>query len=286
MTEIFEIASPDDAALDVVFLHGLDGDARKSWSSGGDDSFWPLWLAQDVERIAVWSVDYDAWSSGWRGRSMSIPDRAINVLALLQNHEIGRRPICFVAHSMGGLLVKEMLLHASEAGTAYSAVAEMTKGVVFLATPHTGSGTAKAVRALGSVYRGTPAVEDLVRNEPHLRQLNDRYRDWLDYRAIRTLAFFETQATGGLRVVDESSANPGIAKVRPIPVDANHVSICKPVSRRDVVYGQIRRFIAGLLDGQVNHPQSAGRHVAVDGANYGVIVTGDGNVIDPKRLDP
>ncbi|WP_169789702.1 hypothetical protein [Actinoplanes subtropicus] len=63
MTEIFPVRSAEDSIIDVVFLHGLDGDARTSWSGGDDQLFWPQWLAEDVEHAGVWTIDYDAWSS-------------------------------------------------------------------------------------------------------------------------------------------------------------------------------------------------------------------------------
>jgi len=240
----------------VVFVHGLDGDARKSWTVSGS-SFWPLWLAEDVAEVAVWSVGYAAWSSGWRGQVMPIQDRAINVLAQLQNNGIGDRPLCFVTHSMGGLLVKEMLLHAAEGRTEFAHFATATKGVVFLGTPHTGAGLAKVINALGVVYRGTSAVGDLKRNSAHLRQLNDRYRNWVDVVGIRNLVFFETLPTKGVHVVDEGSANPGLARVKPIPVDANHIDICKPADRTSVVYGQVRRFIAEIRTSELSDHDSA-----------------------------
>lgn len=234
---------PEQAVLDVVFIHGLDGDGRKTWSRKDAESFWPEWLAAELEGVAVFTVGYDAWSSGWRGRSMPMQDRAVNLMAQLQNHGIGERPLCFVTHSMGGLLVKEILLHAAEGRTDFAPFAAATKGVVFLATPHTGAGLTKAVKALGMLYRGSPAVDDLERNKPYLRHLNDRYRDWVDEVKIRNLVFFETQPTKGVRVVDEASANPGLARVTPIAVDANHVDICKPTDPESLVYGQVKRFI-------------------------------------------
>ncbi|WP_460396382.1 NACHT domain-containing protein [Actinophytocola sediminis] len=240
----------------MVFVHGLDGDGRGTWSRKDAESFWPEWLATDLAEVAVFTVGYDAWSSGWRGRSMPMQDRAVNLMAQLQNHGIGQRPLCFVTHSMGGLLVKEILLHAAECRTEFAAFAEAAKGVVFLATPHTGAGLAKAVKALGVLYRGSPAVDDLERNKPYLRHLNDRYRNWVDDVKIGNLVFFETRATKGLRVVDEMSANPGLARVTPIGVDANHVDICKPVDPQSLVYGQVKRFVSSLCD-TLGHPGPA-----------------------------
>ncbi|GID90843.1 esterase/lipase family protein [Amorphoplanes digitatis] len=275
MAEVFEINHPAEGKLDVVFLHGLDGDARGSWTAGGPDMFWPRWLADDLETAAVWSVGYDARSSGWRGRSMSVADRSVNLLALLQNHDIGTRPLILVAHSMGGLIAKEMLLLAAEGRTEHAPFAAAARGVVFLSTPHNGSGLTRAVDALSHLYRGTPAVADLRRNGAYLRHLNDRYRDWVDDSGVANLVFFESRPTLGRRVVDEASANPGIARVRPIGVDADHIDICKPVSRRALVYGQVLRFIRRCADGPGPAP------VRVDGANYGSIVIGDGNTVGP-----
>ncbi|GAB3430200.1 NACHT domain-containing protein [Actinophytocola sediminis] len=247
MTKLLAVHLPKRAVLDVVFIHGLDGDARKTWSGKGTASFWPEWLAEDVEGVAVWSVGYDAWSSGWCGRSMPMQDRAVNLMAQLQNHGIGERPLCFVTHSMGGLLAKEILLHAADGHTEFASFAGAARGVVFLATPHTGSGLAKAVTALGALLRGTPAIDDLERNKPYLRHLSDRYRNWVDEAKISNLVFYETHPTNGLRVVDETSANPGLAGVTPIAVDANHIDICKPADRSSLVYGQVKRFVSKMI---------------------------------------
>ncbi|GAB3714598.1 hypothetical protein GCM10027598_22860 [Amycolatopsis oliviviridis] len=252
MTDLVEVCVGEDPVVDVVFVHGLDGDARESWSAGTSDSFWPEWLAEEVGGLAVWSLGYDAASSGWLGHAMPIQDRAINLLARLENDGIGQRPLCFVTHSMGGLVVKEMLLHAAESRSGYAEFATATRGVVFLATPHTGSdvATKAIVKALGVVFRRTVAVGALERNSAHLRQLNTRYRNWATDPQVRIghKIFYETRSTRGVHVVDAGSADPGIPGQTPIPVDANHIEICKPVERNDLVYGQIKRFVAGIAE--------------------------------------
>jgi triacylglycerol esterase/lipase EstA (alpha/beta hydrolase family) len=58
-------------------------------------------------------------------------------------------------HSMGGLLVKEILLHAPEGQSNFRAA---TSGVVFLATPHTGSGV---VRAVEEFYIAEPSLSTI-----------------------------------------------------------------------------------------------------------------------------
>jgi hypothetical protein len=52
---IAEARGPKSA--NVVFFHGLGGDARATWQVTKDESsFWPAWLAQDIEGLSVYSV--------------------------------------------------------------------------------------------------------------------------------------------------------------------------------------------------------------------------------------
>ncbi|MFD6066616.1 FxSxx-COOH system tetratricopeptide repeat protein [Amycolatopsis lurida] len=251
MTKLVKVCAGENPVLDVVFVHGLDGDARESWSTKRKDSFWPEWLGRDIDGLAVWSLGYDAASSRWLGHAMPIQDRAINLLAHLESQGIGQRPLCFVTHSMGGLVVKEMMLYAADGRADYTDFATATRGVVFLATPHTGSDivTKAVVKALAVAYRKTAAFDALERNSAHLRQLNTRYRNWAVDPAsdIKHKIFYETRPTKGVQVVDAGSSDPAIPGQTPIPVDADHIDICKPVTPGEVVYGQIKRFITGIV---------------------------------------
>ncbi len=72
MTELVEISgcSNPQREIDVVFVHGLDGDARTTWQNNDkNDGFWPAWLGRDYPNIGIWALDYDAKAMGWRGHS-------------------------------------------------------------------------------------------------------------------------------------------------------------------------------------------------------------------------
>lgn len=272
MTDVFSVAVPDVPVLDVVFLHGLGGDARKTWASW--DAFWPSWLSEDVRGVAVWSVGYAASPSGWLGRAMPIQDRAVNVLARLQNEGVGDRPLVFVTHSMGGLLAKQMLMHAQSV-SAYASFAAAARGVVFLATPHTGADMATFLKRLKRVLRTTAAGKDLARNGAHLRDLNVRYREWVQKTGIQNLVFFEAYKTWGVQIVDAGSADPGLAGAGPIAIDADHFAICKPASRTDVMYGQVRRFVAGIRDTLPTSDPGSGLSLPVSSTAQGPATTED-----------
>ncbi|MBG0568452.1 AAA family ATPase [Actinoplanes aureus] len=258
MTEIWPVNDADGAVIDVVFLHGLNGDGRKTWMRDVADpaSFWPQWLAEDVEHVAVWTVHYDAWASRYLGHSMALEDRAKSVMDQLRNKRLGERPLCFIAHSMGGLLVKEILMHSSQGRTEFRTFARQTRGVVFLATPHTGSALATMLDTLPRAVRQTPAVRDLRREDPHLRQLGDDYRDWVAESGLKHKVYSEMHGKKGVLVVQPSSANPGLAGVPSIPVDADHAAICKPLNRDVAVYAGVRVFVESLV-AEVTRPPPA-----------------------------
>ena len=101
------------------FLPGLGGDARGTWSAGtGDGVFWPVWLAQDIKGLSVYSVGYEAPVSGWHSSEMELADRATNVLnKLLVNTDLGTGKLILVGHSLGGLVIKQVLRKAADEAT-------------------------------------------------------------------------------------------------------------------------------------------------------------------------
>ncbi|RDE50730.1 MAG: TIR domain-containing protein [Candidatus Accumulibacter meliphilus] len=249
MAEIHLVSphSIGSAVLDVVFVHGLGGDKLNTWqASTAAESFWPAWLAEDLPNVAVYSLGYEASPSAWLGKAMPLGDRATNVLAVLEAEKLGERPLIFVCHSLGGLVVKQLLRTAETLGQeSWRRFASATKSVIFLATPHAGARLANFVGLLGRILRATVAVEDLQANDAHLRELSQWFSNNAQRLKIDARVFFETQDTAGVRVVDETSANPGISGVVPIPVDADHYSICKPRDRNALVYKSIRQLISG-----------------------------------------
>ena len=234
---------------DVVFLHGLGGDPEQTWQiKGQPGTFWPLWLCQDIPKIAVHSIGYEAEPSSWLGRTMPIVHRATNLLATLEAHRLGGRSTILIGHSLGGLLIKEMLRTAlTMRHDSWEKIGENVRGVVFLATPHQGSRMADYITALRHVFRPTVSISELGDNSAPLRSLNLWYRNNASARNINTYVLFETQPTRGVQVVDEASADPGIENVIPIPITADHIAICKPPNRDDLIYLSVKSFVSKIL---------------------------------------
>lgn len=254
MSELNPVANTENAsrAADVVFVHGLGGNAREYWMADPNkpETFWPAWIGEDVPNVGVWSLGYDAAKFAWEGAAMPLFDRAKHALALLDIEGIGERPIIFITHSMGGLLVKQMVQNGLTLGDArWKAITDRTRGVSFIATPHSGADLANYVKFLAK-FLATVAVEDLKANDPLLRALNEWYRNHA-FTRFKTEAYCEKKVTGwkglGVIVVDDRSADPGIPGVSLIPMDDDHLSICKPESRGSLLYKRVLRFVKECL---------------------------------------
>ncbi|MGJ4918515.1 tetratricopeptide repeat protein [Bradyrhizobium sp. HKCCYLRH2060] len=236
--------------VNVVFVHGLGGHPYDTWrQSAESDTFWPAWLASEIPGLATWTLAYDAPLTNWLGTAMPIQDRANNVLeCLLGQHDLRDFPLVFVCHSLGGLVVKQ-LLRAADGRRAYDQEAksflDSVKGVVFIATPHSGSIQATLLEKLRLAAWPSDSAVDLVKNNPNLRDLNVWYRN--NSADIRHKVFYEKQGTAIGIIVAPSSSDPGLLHVDPVAIDADHLQICKPVDRSDLVYIRTKDFIEDTI---------------------------------------
>lgn len=284
MSEVFIRHPPSgDSRLNVVFVHGLGGDASKTWAYDETEAnYWPDWLHDECSGVGVFALQYPAAPSEWLGHAMPIQDRGVNVLSrLLAEDLLLSRRCLFVGHSLGGLVTKQ-LLHAakqeSEKGNERAQrLLDAYCGAVFLATPHYGSAYAHVLQFFGAVAQASAAIRDLERENAHLHTLNEWFRHWALLRPSRHKVFFETQGcpvgpeTGAGRflgifsrqaarktfglIVERSSANPNLTAVTPQPLDKDHLSICKPVNRRDEVFVHVRDFVRALAANPPTRPE-------------------------------
>ncbi|BAY47533.1 hypothetical protein SAMD00079811_51510 [Scytonema sp. HK-05] len=248
MTGLIKISGCDNPNQrgDVVFVHGLGGHPLKTWHPEEklDNKSWLYWLGEDLKNVGVWTFGYKAEFSNWKGRAMPRFDQARNLMKSLENEQLGEdKPLIFITHSLGGLLVKEVLRNADTYDK--QEFINKIKGIVFLATPHNGSHLANTVGILSKILRTTESVQELEDNNPWLRDLDVWYRQKVNNRnyQIATEVYYEAWDTSGYKVVNAASADPKLLDVMPVSVDANHITIAKPKSRRDDVYKGVKNFI-------------------------------------------
>ena len=230
----------------VIFVHGLGGHAYDTWRyKKNEESFWPLWLAQDINGLTVWTLSYDAPPTNWLGQALPLQDQAIPVLEmLLTKQELTGTPIVFVCHSLGGLIVKQFLRSANDQRkdrAETGRLIDQVKAVVFYATPHTGSDQASWLERLRLIAWPSVAARGLVRNDANLRELNIWYRNWSE--KISHKIFYESRPTLAGVIVKPDSADAGLQSTYPIASNSDHLDICKPQSRDDPEYSVTQNFL-------------------------------------------
>jgi len=245
---------PESPDVDIVFIHGLTGDPQETWTTFDDSEFWPNWLETEFPNIAVYSLGYPAsLFQKWANKEMDIYERATSALDIMVAKGIGERPIIFIVHSLGGILLKQ-IIRSSDASNDedIKAVGISAKLNIFLATPHKGAMLASVLECFFPKLK-SPHIDLLTKDNGALYDLNNHYRSYAEKTPeLSTIVYYETHLTKKVAlVVDRSSADPGVVGTVPVATDKCHTTICKPVDHEDVVYLGILRHIKKVMKNHV-----------------------------------
>lgn len=234
MTTLHFISNVNNPILDVVFVHGPGGNSIDSWSS--KSGYWPEWIVDSNPSVRVSAVEYPYKITLFGGRALTISEHAIALMELLVSNNLGTRPIIFIAHSLGGVVVKEVLRQSSGISKEYRCIWENTVAVVFLATP-----TKLSNLFTGKLFFGLFGRP--LGDEPSLLQdTNEFYRNQAPRRGITTLSF------AAAKDIVAISVDPGVADAVVIPIDTSHVEISKPTSKNSLVVASVQRLISKIAD--------------------------------------
>ena len=107
--------------------------------------------------------------------------RSEDMLKKLQAAGVGQRPTVFVGHSMGGLIIKKMLVNAQNSDDEErKKFAENTKGIVFYSTPHKGSEIANLNMITKYFFSPSVEVQELNTDYPLLLELNNYFKGFVE----------------------------------------------------------------------------------------------------------
>ncbi|CAG8982619.1 hypothetical protein HYALB_00008111 [Hymenoscyphus albidus] len=208
------LADPKDAKVEkksIVFVHGLGGDRIGTWTGVGKDAdgkefkeFWPKTLLPEACSTArILSFGYNAYFAHLYhlfgpeeiAEELKIDDHSktlfTSLIGLRDNTKTSDRPVIFVCHSLGGLVVARALSqNYRDLDEKSTNLSSMTIGTLFLGTLFAGSAAAKYGHLAEGLY-------SLKRSE-RLATINDAFakllrpRDRSESRNfIEVATFFE-----------------------------------------------------------------------------------------------
>ena len=210
----------EEKSVDVVAVHGLHGDPFTTWESKDGGTWLEDILPKEVPSARIMTFGYDSAVAF----SNSVAKLEHHALALLNDlsskrKEIQRsasRPIVFIGHSLGGIVIKKALILAHDRRSSlqdFEDILENTKAIAFLAVPHRGSGIARWATTAANVLRaGTAGVSTNTAVLAELRNdsitLTDVSNQFIDRaRDLKIYTFYELEKISGILVGDEGASH-------------------------------------------------------------------------------
>ena len=232
----------------VVFMHGIDGHALRTWTPKGSSEPWIGWLLDDFAEIGLATVSYSATVSRLFGQGLSLSEygRLIEPEVSGAMQQTGGKFV-FVCHSLGGLIYKKMAVMAAsdlEGDAFWKGYPERVVGVVFYSTPHDGSHFGTLSDKFRLLTWPTATIQYLSKGSNELADLSVAYRNTVQSTLIPHRVFYETKGTPLGFVVSRSSADPGLPGPGSIGIpNSTHSSVCKPSDPNQPAYRNLVRFL-------------------------------------------
>ncbi|RSM09324.1 hypothetical protein CEP52_004134 [Fusarium oligoseptatum] len=221
-----QLSSPENADLDIVFVHGLFGNRLNTWTK--HSVLWPKQiLSEDLPKARIFTFGYDADVT-----KFNLDEEVTK--GTMESHAAD------LCERLAGLRAKtESMVVKGALGDGTdntSIIAKHTRGMVFLGTPFHGSPAApwgKAISTMVSIIHDTDSqkVKDLKQKSEKLQILAESFASALhqrirDKNEIRVAFFNETKKLHGVLVVPErNSWIPGFGDHASI--NADHSTMCK-----------------------------------------------------------
>uniref|UniRef100_A0A8H7TR42 DUF676 domain-containing protein n=1 Tax=Bionectria ochroleuca TaxID=29856 RepID=A0A8H7TR42_BIOOC len=261
-----EVVFPgDNPIVDIIAVHGLNGHREKTWTAANKINWLRHLLPDDLPsaRIMCWGYDANTHDSS-RVSCQYLYDHAQTLVSdLCRKRRLTdsvKRPIIFVAHSLGGIIVKSALIHSdlSRQGALleHRSIKLSTHGIVFMGTPHQGGNGVQLGQLLVNVASLFVAAND------HILQHLKRASEWLQQQLgqygpisnefITKYAYeeYETSTALGhkIMVVPRASAVvPGHADAESIVIHNDHINIVKFASKQDSGYEKISEYLQIMM---------------------------------------
>ncbi|KAF2848626.1 hypothetical protein T440DRAFT_500299 [Plenodomus tracheiphilus IPT5] len=255
--------SNDLNGVDIVAIHGLNGDAYTTWQHENGTLWLRDLLPVSLPGSRVFTYGYPS-ELFWSSSVATLRDYSRNLLVSITTvSQEKQRPIVFVCHSLVGIVCKQALVLAHEDDRLYGDILSAVSGILFFGTPHRGSKGADIGKTVGNVVNmclcashiagiagsvRADLLTTLESNSEALGELAVSSRNRLRNLEIGT--FHETQTMPGLSelVVEKHSAIMENPDEEIIPLYANHRTMCRFEGVTDNGYIYALRIIKRLAE--------------------------------------
>jgi hypothetical protein len=185
--------------FDCIVLSGLASHPFGSWQPKGDDKSY-MWIRDtlptsiDGVRFILFGYDTTLKNSN---SFQTIVDLANTLYLTLQTNgwaSPSTKPLVFLAHSLGGVLLKQLLVMLAGANDGTQFMLSMIKGAIFFGTPSRGMAMGQ-LRAMVGDQPNKDLVENLSEDSEFLPNLEAQFTGISHLQRMRLYWAYETKTS-------------------------------------------------------------------------------------------
>ncbi|ORY62117.1 uncharacterized protein BCR38DRAFT_347066 [Pseudomassariella vexata] len=259
-----------DAIVDIVAVPGLASHAIGSWKAPSGEDIWLRdYLPTDVSgiRVLLYGYNTNLLENKAKKSIEEMGKTLLESITTFRTNNGAKRPIIFIGHSLGGLLIKEALVHARK-GPRYD-LSSTCCGMLFFGVPNHGLRD----NQLQSLVQGQPneafihslRLDDDTEPSPFLKRLSSDFAECckgqypvISYYELIKSPTVEKQPNGTLAktgelilmVTRQSATSTGITAAADednIAFETDHSGLVKYDSRGIGSYPIVRNRIEKLV---------------------------------------
>ncbi|KAH8145939.1 uncharacterized protein LAJ45_10081 [Morchella importuna] len=223
-----EFSAGINPIIDIVAIHGLNGHRERSWTADNGVNWLKDLLPEKSPNARIFSYGYDSRTHG-PVSEQHLHDHGVALVSDLslvrRSTQTEGRPIIFIAHSLGGIICKSALIHASLANkdhlVAHKDIHLSTYGIMFFWDPHQGG-------------NDVPLAKSLI-NIASFNSISGQFETKFLYETYMT----PTPAGKKLIVPKFSAVIPGAINAEEIGINRNHREMVKYRSEEDEAFRKI-----------------------------------------------
>lgn len=186
-------------------ISGLASHPMGSWQPRGNDKSF-MWvrdaLPELVPGVRFILYGYDTKLVGSKS-FQQVADLGKSLIHELKNggwSSPSAKELVFLAHSLGGVALKQCLLMLADSGVTYEAILEKTKGAIFFGVPSEGMSISDIHTMLGDQPNKNALVKEISADSTFLSNLEEQVSGIAQVRGMKLFWAYETQTTPTVEV--------------------------------------------------------------------------------------
>jgi len=239
----FDNTDNPDTHLDVIFIHGLYGIGQgvNAWKNQSSTVNWLEQLQRETNST-IWIVDYQLNDIDLSS-SNPLSDFSNSLIRTMRIDRLGDNPIVFIAHDLGGLILKQLMLNLINSPSDWKKIKYNTVRRIFISVPHSGENIdtwfdrcfSQKIRESGIEF--TPDNQIQTRNS--FLRINNK---WRDYDLGTDILYISTNLRGGSHLVGDEVHHPKIS----LRFNIAHNLIHQLTNNSSILYLHIQRFLIDI----------------------------------------